>query len=112
MKLLEKQVVKLKELIAKDDFFHKLKKLPKGTKVQFYGQTPKHLDVWKTFYFQEVWDTAAGKKVVLSLTKIPKVRMGKTNRYVYTLGKITPINPSGARPNAYTMTTISDIKMG
>lgn len=108
--------IKLRDLVevSKDGFLDMLKKLAKGTKVSFYGQTPQHLDKWQTFYFQEMSKTVEGMKAILSKTKVPKVniRLAKSNRYVYVFGKIKPINPIGSKPNAYTMMGITDMKVG
>jgi len=109
--------IKLKDLVEvsnKDAFLDKIKKLTKGTKVSFYGQTPQHLDKWQTFYFQEMMKTVEGMKAILSKTKEPKIdiRLATSNKYVYGFGKIKPINASGSRPNAYTMMGITDMKVG
>ena len=103
---------------SQDSILNKLKKLKPETKVQFYGQSGRktkgaEIDTWKTFYFQEVTKTAEGMKAILSTTKVPKVdKLSRSNRYVYSYNKIKPINPSGARPNAFTMINISDMKVG
>jgi hypothetical protein len=108
--------MKLQELI-KDEFLDEMKKknIQSGTKIQFFGDTGRRLDVWKTYYFVRYIDMEGRKEsgAVLSPNKnLDLVRNGRYIGFHYKHSQIRKGGASGSRPNTYNLDSITDMKIG
>lgn len=108
--------MKLKDLTV-DYYLDEMKKanIKSGTKIKFFGEVGRRIDVWKTYYFIRFADIGGRKDsgAVLSPNKnLALVRNGRYIGFYYKYSQIRKGGASGRRPNTYNLHSITDMKIG